>query len=536
MNREAYLLISIFVIAIVAMVAYREIYSNPSLDISVGFSSGNVTVYPLEKVSLPVLIKDYKGNLKDLSVGIYVNGQLTYTYNVSMPAGREELINYTYMPKVNGEYMISAIADPGNLYNIADRKNASSSVTISVLNVTASAPYSNLPVNAISESYENVSGGAVGYVVSSYLAQSYLLNQFSLSNIRQFNNFMSALLNLTGVYELHYSVASASYANGTDIASVWMYGYPQAVTPLIGEAASEVNANYRSIEVGGENVTFIGLGSGAGACEFYQGGWIKIVGYDNYMNCTDVLSVNNGAPINTGIDVAQPSNTMLLGRYNTLFSNGSASSGILFERNREFGYLGVWNDSPFNRVCNGAESYTGNVYYCTAAVSPVFGFSSNFSLFMTSSQRGSYNVSALYFANTLLAANEMNYSIGLLKNMSFPGTSFKFIQGGKTNCNFYGIFGCSVVGYGNGTIGLLLTNNFNQSVRIGSVGCYLDPPYDYARVGKNVSISGSLNVSAGCYDNGALIGGYPSGLAVNLTVNYTLNKRSLIANGTAYIV
>ncbi len=542
MKKEIYFWI-VIVAGILAAALYLRFYYAPALSVYVGFNSSASTalgsVYPYQKAVLEFEINNTGSTLmRDVGVGIYVNGNNTYVYGVTVPPGKSARIRYNYTPARSGAYNITAVVDPNRLYDISDRAFASRSVTLNVEKAAAAAPYTLIPANGIvARGASNY--GISGLLLSDYVGAQYNLSIFNFSKINGLDNFMLPLLGVAASEVDRISVAYAFYGNAT-VYSVWMDGY---VTPrLLGVAAEGRNFSFSNLTVGGRNVTEVQITPNQTLCGWYSGGWLRTLTVEGPYTCLYLLNgsaANLSAPISYQINNNTAFNgSDVVANYTRIYNNNASVAGLELFANSSLTLTSVTTNAIPYSACYGRVVTADNVSYCSSYIFPAnaaeaFG---PISMMRTTAYIGGYNLTALSLVNTSEFSAYVPVSIGIIKGLGISGNSVPFVSEVRNTCSFNETFGCYNLTYGNSSISFIVRNLDNRTVRLNSARCW------YGSIGKatplnaSVAANSAAEVSTECYSYGNTISEIPLGLTLNLQLNYTLNKTTHATPGKAFVI
>src|SRR5208283_3297763 len=143
-----YCAIAVVIAAVVAVVLLSSFNHSYSIDVKMQTNS-SATLYPYQTSRFVVYVNNTgPGEISGMPFIVYLNGNLFKSYTVTLPAGRGGEIPFNYTYPYNGTYQFSAVADPAHVFQISDRVNAQSTLTMNVLpaqkvQVLSSIPNSN---------------------------------------------------------------------------------------------------------------------------------------------------------------------------------------------------------------------------------------------------------------------------------------------------------------------------------------------------------------------------------------------------------
>ncbi len=542
MKREIYVWIAVFAIIFVAALYWKYLYA-PQLSISLEAQNlSNSTFYPYQRVSLPVTVSDTgQSPIENMSIGLYKNDNLTLLYKVTLPAGKQTTVYYNFSPTAPGAYSFSFIADPGKLYNIANRAQAETKYNITVLSPQNASEYENVsPENTIY--YGTYSFGPAGLPYALYLDEQYAIAPTALSQMTDFNSFLYPLLNLTSTYIENTSATYAVYPHSSE-AAIWLLGYLSPGT--IGVAAQGAGYNVSYVENGSKNFTLVRLSNTTTVCSTYSRGWLKLFAYHGNETCVSALSQQRGEPAYA--QNLSDLNSTITARNKTIgrvaYTVGTKTSiGTLSVLNNSILLSSITKGevSP-NSTCLGIISAVGNVSFCSRYILNVSQLTSNspkltneFALIRTTAYIGNENASVFSLVNGSQILNQVQNNINTIKKFNLTGKSMQFTL--LTNsCQFNSAFSCANATYLNGTLSVTLTNLLNSSVKIDSFGCYRYPPLVNLPVGHTVAKNAKINVQTYCYSLDKPLNGIAYNLHLNLAMNYTVGNVVNSTEGSAYI-
>lgn len=542
MKREVYFWVLIIVV-IAAVALYFRLFYQPMLTISLGISSRvPAALYPYQKAMFDInAFNNGSSAVNNMSLGVTVNGNLTTLYKVTLPAGKQTTIGFNYSPTTSGAYVVDVVADPGKLYNLADRSAAQASYSFTVTAAENASPASLLPKQNVS-SFKSSSLSNGGYVVSTYIYDQYGISRFALTDNPDLNRFLKPVLNLTSYYIKNISVAQAKYKDNSSAYSIWIRGY---IAPNIFSAAttgSSLSTTNVSTKVG--NATYIKLLNNTSFCSWYGGGWIKIVAAYNGKNC--ILIVNETANASSETEFAglgslfsgrfaAIKNASFIGNYSGVSGSGDYIGRLLLFRNSSFVYAGIENTTGRNTTCYGLMNTENGTSYCSSYLFPKSQQIGNLSLIQTTAYKGKYNVSAFSLVNTSVVLALVPEVVGMLQGLNVSGSSLAFKSGIVNSCEFNASFPCSNTTYSNGTATFSILNNMSSEVKVNSISCYTLPGMLPSPVNKMLSSGSSLHISAPCFNLTTKLGGLELDLHLHIALNYSVSNLTHELVGSAFI-
>lgn len=539
MRNEVYLWIAVIVVIAIAALLFRYLYQ-PSIEIGISVhGSVPAHLYPYQKVMLSILATNNGTSaINNMSLGVFVNGNLSTLYKITLPTGKQTTIYYNYSPTAPGAYNISVQADPAKVYDIVDRQQSEGSFAFSTDPASAPQAESVLPGNATYASYKTLSAG--GYAISSYIYDNYGTGMFAALPGGPAGRFIEPVLNVTYSYIKNMSIASAQYANGSAY-SLWLRGY---LSPSIfSVAAKGAELNYTFVETSTGNVTYIDMHNGTSFCSWYGQGWLKVLAVSNEGSCISILNGSVGANASARANNVSasfgsrlvPSNTTPLSTFNGTDMLGTYAASLFMPNNVSFVSESITNQSTSSNICYGVISNYDNVSYCSTYLVPVNGSLGSTALIETTAYRGGYNISAFSLINASLALSQIPVAENMLSGLNITGPSIAYLSGISNTCSLGSAFACYGLTYNNGTISFNMTNLLGQTARINNAGCYKFanefPKLENVTLAHNASMQMSLR----CYNISTPITGVALNLHTNIGINYTVNGTTQDEIGSAFI-
>lgn len=536
--KETYIWVLLIVVILTAALYLRFFYQ-PAIGILVVIN-GSATahaLYPYQNIQLPLDVLNTGGSqIKNLSIGIERNGNLTTLYKVTLPAGKQTTIPFNYTPTSAGTYAFGAVADPGKLYNIADRTKAESNLTVVVGREENATPYLLLPaLNMTSSRNINIRGG--GYIIDSYIYSRYNLSNFSLTDNIAVNNFVTPLLDLVSGYIANVSVGDARYSNNSSAYSIWVRGYTSS--EIVPTAESAKGLTPRNVTTGVGRVTFAALSNSTTLCSWYSGGWTKLLASSGKRSCAGILNQSAGK-----VTARQPSrylsminvpNSTALANYSGSFGITNFASKLYFSRNSTFLYTSIATNTERSNTCYGLINIVNGTSYCSQYIFPVSGSINGTSMFKTTAYIGLYNITVMSLLNTSHLISQVPINIGILRSFNVSGTSQQFVSGIQSTCAFSLTLFCSNITVANGTVKFTLLNGKNSTITLSKIACYQYPPAINVTLNESIASGKSANVTAKCYTLGSVLSGLPISLHLNLVLNYKISNTTQSISGVAYI-
>ncbi|MEM3661777.1 MAG: hypothetical protein QXG73_03045 [Candidatus Micrarchaeaceae archaeon] len=542
MKREVYLWILFFALLAAAVIYFRYYYQ-PEISMSVKFLQPSYSVYPYQRVSMPINVSNIGSSpIRNMSIEILVNSNITSIYKVTLPPHKFAIIYYNTTFPSYGAYNITAIADAGKVYKISDRAEAQSAAAVDVIAPEALEPYTALPQgNFTSIAVLNTS--SAGLLLLGYLHSNFGVDALGYGSIADYG-FFTNLFNLTSSYIKNVSIARGSYANGSTATAIWLSGY---LSPsIIGVAAQSAGINATSATVNGQNATYVKLQNGTSLCSWYSGGLLKILITEPF-SCLGYVGVNNTAN-EFGAERATANfyASKLMGEFNNaLFSklaayvslrNNSFKVGA-FELNSSAFYvpvLSTYSGNSKTLSCLGLINSINGTHYCSTDILPKNGTIGSISLVRTMMLGGGINSTVFMLANTSKIILFVPRVVEMINDFGVTNSSVAFVSAIGSSCSIGNGFGCSAPNFLNGSISFSIKNTPNAT-RITSLGCYMYIPGALTTANITLGPNATANLTAKCYNGGALVNGIPLNLDLNLIMNYTQDNVTHTAFGKAYI-
>ncbi len=535
-KKDTYIWTVIIVVAVVAIAAiyFETVAPTGKIDVALNAPSSNTTyIYPYQSVFVPVMVSNYGSSVfRNLDVGVFINGNLTGVYNVTLPQGNRTEINFSKEFTTPGTFNVSFAADPGNLYTLQNRSKASASFVIVVQKPDAPEPYAYLPSNQISENDAYISSS--GYLTMSYLKDNYSVDTLSLSSMPVISAFFARLLNLTYSYVQNIYSAEATYKNASAY-SIWIQGpFVSNITAVFAKGLnnSNITISYENARVG--TVDIINFGGNTTLCSWYSGGWVKSLAYEGSASCAGMLN-GNGTSIVRANTLPGIKNSSVLANFSSYSRLGYGTGRILSYNSSILYESDTPNVNP-DYTCYGEISSVNNVSYCSTYLFQKSGKIGKLSVIRTSSFRGQQNLTAMSLVNTSLVPYQIYGNIGILQSFNASGVSSAFRSGINSTCSLNASFSCFSPTLALGNMTLRFYNRLNYSVDISTMYCHENGASVYSPVNKVMRRLSYENVTIPCYDNGNVIAGIPLGLNVKIGMNYSIGVSNYTAAGSAYVV
>ncbi|MCL5239580.1 MAG: hypothetical protein M1286_03895 [Candidatus Marsarchaeota archaeon] len=543
MKREIYLWVAL-VLVIAAAALYVRYFYQSTISVAIGISpASNATIYPYQKAAFTInIFNNGSSAIENMSLGILVNGNLSTLYKATLPAGKESSIAYNYSPTEAGNYTIQVVADPGKLYAIADRSQASASASVDVVAAENATPSALLPKENIT-SFRQASLTNGAYLLGTYLFDQFNVSGFTLTGNGQIDSFLKPVLNLTSYYIKNISVAEATYStNASQAYSVWIKGY---LSPNIFAAATFGSSlSTTNVTTSAGDVTFIKMLNDTTFCGWYSGGWIKILAEENGQSCYLIINATaaNKSEIHSGglgnefgsrLSIA---NATLLGNYSSTSGTGDSLARLSLINNSSFVYDTISNVSgPRNPSCIGLIRNVGNTSYCSTYIFAKSKRLDGIALIRTTAYVGAYNLTAFSLINASSAISQVYSAASMLQSLNVTGVSLAFKSGIVNTCAFNNSFSCSNMTYNNGTATFRITNNMSSTAVLNSVKCYINAGVFPVPLNATLAAGESYNITTHCYNVTTPLSGISLNLHLGLSLNYTSSNSTSTLAGSAFI-
>ncbi len=541
MKRETYLWI-LLIIGILAVALYFRYFYQPTININLGMNTNLQTpLYPYQKTSFAISVfNNGSSYISNMSIGVIVNGNLTKLYKIFLPAGKQSAITFNYSPTRSGVYNVSAVADPGKLYNIANRQHSQVSYSFTVSPQANATPSAMLPNQSIT-SFQALNLTSGGYLLSGYIADQYNLSRFAITSNTQLNLFLKPVLNLTAQYIKNITTAQARYKDNSSVYSIWIKGY---VAPNIFSVATTglgLNSTQALTKAG--NTTFIKIANSTTLCSWYSGGWLKVLATAGGKNCAVIVNATAGNTAQyafNGIGSKLRNrlmirNTSFLANYSGGSKTGAYASTLSLLGNASFVYTSISNTTNRTNLCYGQISTTNTSSYCSYYIYPTSGRIGSLSLIETTGYRGAYNTTAISLVNTTLVSRQIPVAIGILQSLNISGSSLVFQSGLVNRCSFNQSFVCRNLTYQNGMVSFKLTNNMTKPAKLNNIRCYTNPGTLGVPLNILLGAGSTTNMTATCYNFNTKLNGTALGLNLHLLLNYTSSNSTHALSGNAFV-
>ncbi|MCL5433481.1 MAG: hypothetical protein M1538_00695 [Candidatus Marsarchaeota archaeon] len=556
MNILLYIVIALAIVVAAYLVAIVLIPRSYSISVK-SILLNNQSFYPFSTARFRVFVNNTGPNyIKNLSVVIYLNNKHlnSNSYSISLPPYKNATLNlnYTIPASVSGNLTFKAIADPAKLFNITNRSKTISTVSFFVNNVEAPNVYSSIPNNQIA-STKSFSLNSQGAALALYLSKEYNLSNLDYFDLNADSNVIFSLFGSLINYLNIINGAYAKYDNGTAMYTIWMQGPINATT--ISSLLQKLNLNISTYN----GIINTKLNSNTSLCTFYQKGWTKVLLVNNNIesNCTQSMhayqSIENGIIINK----LKTSNELISIQSRLTYANSTSIGSSIFMNNNS---LALLNMSELN-ISKGNEGYffgyvqkndqtlvnTTNTIPCKGIVfnstnsiicSIVMPQSSNphvynMTLINSTEIKGNYIITFYSLVNRTLAPNAQEGSASIIKDINVSGILQKFLSTiFKNSCNITSTnaLACNIINAGrNSSVSFSIKNLNTQQIHLNSISCYIQGFEKNESINKTIAENQTSNITTQCL--GGTVSFINPFMEYNLTVNYTLDNKSILANG-----
>lgn len=527
-NILMYALVAVVIVG--AFILILVLSAKPNYNVYVQLSSNNsaITKYPFQTSYFTILVNNTgKTKLNEFVVAFFVNGTEQRYFVLTLPPASHETLAVNYTPESSGVYNYAAVADPGKLFNLSDRKSAQSTIIINVSRPEAPNIFSSIPNNNINLT-QSFTLNPLGYLYTAALTNTYNITLYS----RMFTPGSAVMLKLIENFYQGLYVANGAYANyknGTQVLTVWYEGVvsPQLINALVGTFRFPTHTE----TISNETVYFSALDNRTSMCTFYDKGWTKSLTYYNnsYLgNCLGIVDQKYSPYISNVLlntIIANPNFT----HYQSGFAylNSTPEGEALVYTNSSIGGLNIFQSSygafgtyieksNFTSVANAIATKKksiceGLIYNNSKAnVCSVYLIPSGGNLSTTYSLINTTELTPNYFVEIYSLVNNTKYNpvsahlngASLINALNISQPSLLWREPFLNSCSFNAsTVGCNVTefNYVNTTVSLVIKNNFNKDLKLNQIACYLPSPVSNTTLNTTLSPGAELNVTIPCY-------------------------------------
>ncbi|MCL4389046.1 MAG: hypothetical protein M1528_03260 [Candidatus Marsarchaeota archaeon] len=553
-----YLIITLIVVAAVAAVLINSARS-ASYNVKVTLLTNSTgTMYPYQESGFRIYVNNTGGSeISGLPLLLYLNGNPFESYKMTLPGRVGTYITANYIYPSNGTYQFRAIADPGDVFQIANRQAAQSSITINVSNPQQANPYTSIPNANITETQTTylLNGGIT---LTQELAQGY--------NITLINNMVGPSGKIMAkVFEdlastiNDASISQARYSHNASAYSIWLQGTlnPSQISIIAGS----FSVPQQTASINGVTGAYAKISNSTSMCFYYSGGWTKIVSYYNGSAPSTCKSISNATYNNTispTISNVINSTPRIRGIFNNFtYINASymgqslsyspgGNVGIAKMFSNIYGYYMAYvqrnnpevNISARIPTCYGLIYNSSNTSICSSYVSPTGSSGTDLGLINETIITNNYTASLYSFINqsNLEIANENG--LALLESLKLSNSSMKWSPAFKNTCslpNSTTALSCSVLSFDHtsSAASLAITNNMPSQAKLNSISCVFQGMTGEQILNSTLKPGETVNITTTCYNLPVPI--VAASTTYTLAINYTVNGNTRIDNGTLNI-
>ncbi len=547
------------VVAVVAFAAAIAFKPSGAYSVSVEVQPNGImpaTLYPFRTVYFTITINNTGRTITNMPLSLYLNGALMGSYKVSIPARESATINENYTFTGNGTFEFDAVADPGDLLNIANRQAATGTVTYNVIAPQHPDLYTFLPNSGTADTH-SFTLFVKGVALTSVLSRAYNVSAFS-PFLGPSPGVMSTLLvDLVSSRAINLvNGVSSTYSNGTSAYGLWIQGTLNATD--ISTILGTYPFGSKEVTAAGNTVFLSAVDNTTSICTFNQNGWTKLLEYYNASapgSCASVVSSSyaptvgnvvssmlgsshklnaysgnfvytNSSSEGVAIDYNPAANTLTL---TNLFQNGYGSFASSITRTPPANVLAL------NDTCDGlvyADNSTG-VQVCSVYVPAVLQGYTNDSLVDSSDIMTNYTLGLYSFVNSASTIDAHYNAAALISALGINETSAQWHSAFRNSCAFTNVsVGCSVLSFNATTdvASISIRNGMAGPMRINALGCYLTANTNRVPLNATVAPGASVTENMTCSANIVPIASATTSYV--LAMNYTEGGTSALAYGT----
>ncbi len=551
-------------IALIVFISALMLKSPSSYNVAVHIAALNYgasnALYPYQTSHFLITVYN-KGNFyaKAIPLGFYLNGTELAFYKVSIPANSNVSVNENYTYNANGTYQFSAVLDPANVLNIANRPDASSDVNIKVEAPQTPDLYTFIPNNGIINTTE-FSLFPKGAAFSSLAYDSYNISNFKMlfgpsqGIISKVFTDILPLINVeNGVY--------AKYRNGSIAYGAWIQG--ALTSEKIALLLSTFNIPVYNFTAGGNTATFAKANNDTSICTLTYGGWTKVMAYYNELGnatCMNVISKTYQPSEANAIIAASKSNHTFGAHLANFTYTNSTQIGQAFgiSSNRTY-YMNMFQNSfgtfaaylqknahPLNvsGIYNSTRSCLGLIYnsnktgtsVCSIYLAPINGAASslaNYS-FIKSEEIGTNYTAILYsFVNSSNALNAHYNSAKLIQALNLSQRSAIWQPAFKNSCSISNSsMGCKALAFNTSDdyASMQILNRLPHAIHINTLSCFISGEEVNQTINQTIASGASANDTVACHNIPVPIASITT--AYEMHMNYTYENVARSVNGT----
>lgn len=534
----------VIAVAIAAGVAYLlSTQLNHSYSIRVALeTNASPAMYPFQTAGFRASVNNTGSSTASrFPLLIYLNGNPTGSYNVTLPPGKGAPLFWNYTFPYNGTYAFQVIADPGHVLQITNRSAAQASVTVNVSPPQSPRAYSSIPNNGIAstQAFTLLRNGSAAL---SNIALGYNLSLVNNMLGPARSIVLRTLSDLSGTINLGEG-AIAYYPGNTIAYTIWLQGTlsPKPVGVIINSFSipqSGINAN-------GSAATFARVSNTVSTCFYYSQGWTKIVSYYNgtaNATCEGIVSTayndtessfllassNSVSRLKNLSSTFYYTNSTYLGSALT-YIGGSPGAASLFSNQYGTFLSRISRNAQSvnlttNQTCNGIVYPSANVFICSSFLSPIANSHETTGLINETEVTANYTASIYSFVNqsNLAIANQNGLALILALNLS--NRSIGWNTPFKNTCTLNSpALSCNVVSFShtNQTTRLGVGNSFSSAIRLTRITCAYPGARFNQTLNQSIVPGHTANVTTICH-NIPYIPVTTVTTSYSLTLNYTI--------------
>ena len=550
-----YLIIAIIIVAAVVAVLING-SAGKSYNVRVALLTNSTgTMYPYQESGFRIYVNNTGGSeISGLPLLFYLNGNPFKSYKVTLPGGVGTYITANYIYPSNGTYRFQAIADPGDVFQIANRQNAQSSVTINISNPEQASSYSSIPDTNVTETQGTylLNGGVL---LVSELAQGYNITLIN-NMVGPAGQIMAKVLEDLSSTINDATASQAYYGHNASAYSIWLQGTlnPGQIAIIIGS----FSVPQQGTTLNGAAGAYAKISNTTSMCFYYSGGWTKVVSYYNSSAPSTCKNISNAtyadtvSPIISNAINSTPrmlgilnnfkyTNTSYLGQSFYYKPGGNFGAANMFSN--RYGYYIAYlqrnnpevNISATMHTCYGLIYNSSNTSICSSYVSSTGSSGTNLGLINETLITTNYTASLYSFINqsNLQLANENG--LALIESLSPSNNSAKWSPAFKNTCtlpNAATTFLCNIYSFDHtsSTASLTITNNMPSSAKLNSISCVFRGLTGKQALNATLKPGESMNVTTTCYNLPVPI--VTASTTYALAINYTANGNTKLDIGT----
>ncbi|MGI0100763.1 MAG: CARDB domain-containing protein [Candidatus Micrarchaeaceae archaeon] len=510
------------------------------------------TIYPYQTSYYAINITNTgKRQITGMPVGFYLDGVPETENTISIPAGETVTLlrNYTYPSP--GPYTFEAVADPGHIFNIADRNASQSSITTNVTEPELPNVYTSVP-NANMTYTQSFALSGVGALEIAAVAGRYditsisdMFGPYDSISTKVFENAYPFTANVYGAYS-EYSDNSIAYA-------AWLQG---TIDPaVIGAVVSSFGKDVNELSLPTGIIGYVNLGNSTSMCTFYSNGWTKIITYYNASNAgtCETVSTNSYTPtesnVLTNVVVNDTylthlqsgffyTNSSVLGS-SLAYSGMNATATNIFQNNYGLFISSIRKDNNAinisaikNATCYGLIYNSSNLSVCSYLIPTSTGnYSLPYGLVNSSYITPNYTLNMYSLVNNteLIAAHDN--AAHLLSRLGINSSFVEWQEAFGNSCSFSNSsIGCKFLSMSqNGTASFNITNKLPKPLRINTLNCEIEPGFENVSINMTIEPNSTTSISQPC--STIAVPTVEAQASYTLIMNYTYGNATMVTSG-----